>query len=74
MLILRMGELRKGDLVKFIGCSEEQINWGNNDDPNKILFVGDKYIVEKVEVHSYHTKLTLRGVYGMFNSVCFEKL
>lgn len=74
MLIPRMEGLRKGDKVKFLGCSEEQINWGNNDNPNKLLFVGDKYIVEKVEVHSQHTKLTLRGVSGKFNSVCFEKL
>ena len=74
MLILQMEGLRKGDKVKFLGCSEEQINWGNNDDPNKLLFVGDKYIIDKVEVHSYHTKLTLRGVSGRFNSVCFEKV
>ena len=74
MPILRMEELHKGDTVKFIGCSKEQINWGNNDDPNKLLFVGDKYTIEKVEVHSYHTKLTLRGVYGRFNSTCFEKV
>ena len=69
-----MENFRAGQTVKFIGCSQEQIAWGNNDDPNPILFVGNKYYVEKVEVHSYHTKLTLRGVTGRFNSVCFEKL
>jgi hypothetical protein len=74
MVILHMEELRKGDKVKFIGCSQEQINWGNNDDPNKLLFVGDKYIIEKVEIRSQHTKLTLLGVSGRFNSVCFEKV
>jgi hypothetical protein len=74
MPILQMEELHKGDTVKFVGCSKEQINWGNNDDPNKLLFVGDKYVIEKVEVHSQHTKLTLRGVYGRFNSTCFEKV
>jgi hypothetical protein len=69
-----MENFRAGETVKFIGCSKEQIAWGNNDDPNPLLFVGDKYYVEKVEVRSQHTKLTLRGVSGRFISVCFEKL
>jgi len=66
-------EIRAGDCVKFLGCSKEQIAWGNNDDPNPDLFVGDKYHVEHVYVHSSHTKIELRGVKGKFNSVCFEK-
>ncbi len=65
-------ELRTGRYVKFLGCSKDQINWGNNDDPTGILIVGDKYYVEHVHVHSQHTKLELRGVKGKFNSVCFE--
>ena len=68
-----MENFRAGQTVRFIGCSKEQIAWGNNDDPNLVLFVGNKYYVEKVEIHSQHTKLTLRGIYGRFNSVCFEK-
>lgn len=67
-------DIKSGDHVRFIGCSKEQILWGSNDDPNSLLFIGDKYYVEKVEVHSYHTKLVLRGVSGKFNSVCFEKI
>lgn len=69
-----MRNFEKGDLVKFLGCSSEQIKWGNNDDPNKILTVNNQYFVEKVEVHSMHTKLTLMGFFGKFNSVCFEKI
>lgn len=69
-----MENFRAGQTVKFIGCSKEQIAWGNNDDPNLVLFVGDKYYVEHVEIHSTHTKLTLRGIYGRFNSVCFENV
>jgi hypothetical protein len=65
---------RAGNNVKFIGCSKEQIQWGNNSDPTGILIVGDTYYVEHVEIHSQHTKLTLRGVSGSFNSVCFEKV
>ena len=69
-----MENFRAGETVRFIGCSKEQIAWGNNTDPTGILIVSDKYYVEKVKVHSQHTKLTLRGVAGSFNSVCFEKL
>lgn len=60
-----------GDKVKYIGCSSEQIAWGSNDDPH-ILEVDGVYIVESVEVHSQHTKISLEGVIGRFNSVCFD--
>ena len=67
-------EIRAGKTVKFLGCSKEQIAWGNNDDPNPSLFVNNLYYVEHVEVHSNHTKIELRGVKGKFNSVCFQKV
>jgi hypothetical protein len=69
-----MEHFKAGDAARFIGCTPEQVRWGNNDDPNGLLFQGDIFYVEKVEVHSQHTKLSLRGVYGKFNSVCFEKV
>ena len=69
-----MENFKHGDKVIYIGCIQEQINWGSNDDPRKILFENFVYCVETVDVHSYHTKLTLRGVHGKFNSVCFEKI
>lgn len=65
--------IKKGDNVKYLGCIKEQIAWGNNDDPF-MLNIGDVYIVEHVEIHSQHTKLTLKGISGRFNSVCFDKL
>lgn len=65
--------IKKEDRVKYIGCTKEQIAWGNNDNPH-MLTVGSIYIVECVEVHSQHTKLTLKGISGRFNSVCFDKL
>lgn len=65
-------ELKAGRNVRFLGCSKEQINWGNCDNPNGLLFVGDIFYVEHVYVHSQHTKIELRGVKGKFNSVCFE--
>ena len=71
---LQMEGLRKGDRVIYIDCSDEQVNWESNDNPRKTLIEGATYYVEKVETHSSHTKLHLRGVYGKFNSVCFQKL
>ncbi len=66
-------DIKAGDTVRYLGCSKEQVAWGCNDDPNGILFVGDKYYVEHVWVHSQHTKIELRGVLKLkFNSVCFE--
>lgn len=64
--------LNTGDRVRYIGCTDHQVNWGNNDDPRSFLIVGREYIVESVEVHSQHTKISLRNKWGKFNSVCFE--
>jgi hypothetical protein len=68
-----MENFRVGDKVIYLGCGKEQINWGSNDDPNKFLIEGCIYYVEKVEIHSWHTKFKLRNVPGKFNSVCFKK-
>ena len=58
--------------VKYIGCSQLQSSWGGCDDPRKLLKIGRIYEVEKTEVHSWHTKLSLVGIEGKFNSACFE--
>jgi hypothetical protein len=36
------------------------------------LVVGREYTLAKVEVHSWHTKIWLEEVEGIFNSVQFE--
>ena len=64
--------MKKNDVVEYIGCSQEQINWGNNDDPRSFLIVGKEYTIEKVDVHSQHTKIRLYNKVGWFNSVCFQ--
>ena len=57
--------IESGDVVEYIGCSKEQIRWGNNDDPaQSFLIVGREYIVDDVEVHSQHTKLTVLNKSG----------
>ena len=64
--------MKKNDVVEYIGCSIEQIKWGNNDDPRSFLIVGKEYIIEKVFVHSQHTKIKLYNKMGLFNSLCFK--
>ena len=65
-----MEQFKPGDNVLFLGCTQEQKNWGNNDWPPCIL---DRvYIVTDVEVHKQHTKVSLKGMVGKFNSVCFK--
>ena len=67
--------INPGDVVEYIGCGPEQIRWGGNDDPAKsFLIVGHEYIVEDVEIHRQHTKLTVLNKSGRFNSVCFRKV
>ena len=64
--------MKKNDTVQYIGCSDEQVKWGNNDDPRSFLIVGKEYIIEKVDVHKQHTKIKLYNKMGWFNSVCFQ--
>lgn len=59
--------------ARFIGCNETQIKWGSNDDPNGLLEVGGEYEIERVDVHTWHTKIYLVDFPDKgFNSVCFE--
>jgi hypothetical protein len=41
--------------------------------PDTILKRGEKYTVEKTEVHTAHTKISIKGYNGKFNSICFLK-
>lgn len=60
--------------VQYIGASDEQARWGACSDPRGKLNVGTIYEVESQEVHSWHTKLYLKGIEGGYNSVCFDIL
>jgi hypothetical protein len=64
--------MKIGDVVTYIGCTKEQINWGSNDNPTGILTEGKKYLISDVEIHSMHTKISLSGIVGKYNSVCFD--
>lgn len=62
------------DRVQYLGCSPEQIRWGNNDDPSAYCEYGYVYHVAYVDIRSSHTKIMLKGIPGKFNSVCFQKV
>ena len=64
--------MKKNDTVEYLGCSDEQVKWGNNDDPRSFLIVGTEYKIEKIDVHRQHTKIKLYNKMGWFNSVCFR--
>jgi hypothetical protein len=62
-----------GDMVIYAEKpSEEQINWGSNDDPEKFLTLNESYRVRDVEIHSYYIKVFLEGIEGKFNSISFR--
>lgn len=50
--------------------SDEQMNWGGNDDTRKYLTAGVVYDAE-IETHNWHTKLIING--KKFNKECFEE-
>ena len=53
--------------------SKVQINFGSNDDPNKLLVVGKVYDLLYTEQHKWHTKIILKDFPNKkFNSVTFE--
>ncbi len=65
-------DIQPGMKVRFVGATEAQVQWGGNDDPNKVLKVGQIYMIDAIKVHSWHTKVRILGFEGAFNSVSFK--
>lgn len=65
-------ECKGGETIRFAGASDAQVKWGSGSDPRPHMKEGDEFVIEDVEVHSWHTTVSLVGVPGRFNSVCFE--
>lgn len=61
-----------GDLIRYTGCSDDQVRWGGNDDPRGVLEVGSTYSLYDIKIHTNHTKVWVDGGKGAYNSVCFE--
>jgi hypothetical protein len=66
-----MERINVGDNVRYLGCTKEQIAWGNNDNPY-MLILDRIYEIADVDVHRQHTKVQLKGIIGKFNSVHFQ--
>jgi hypothetical protein len=65
-------QAQKGAQVKYVGATDEQVKFGNNDDPRGVLVVGGMYTVQATDVHTWHTKIELQEYPGLrFNSVSF---
>ena len=65
-------EFKVGDTIVFTGCDDMQHGFGSHTGNYKLLQIDSSYVIEHIEVHSWHTKLYLVGYEGSFNSVCFE--
>ena len=64
-----------GPKVKYTGATDDQVRWGDNDDPRQHLRIDSTYTLLRKEVHSYHTKFTLVEFPQLkFNSVSFEEV
>jgi hypothetical protein len=66
--------MKPGDKIRFVGCSEDQVKWGNHSGNPKSLTIGAVYTIKSIEEHTWHTKIFLIEKNGSFNTVCFEEV
>ena len=65
--------LESGDRLICIG--NEINNWGSCDSAPANLTLNEVYTLDKIEIHSWHTKLWFKELPDLvFNSVHFERL
>ena len=73
-------DVPQGTKVRYIGFhltgeySEWIMSFDGNDDPRGKLKDGEIYTVDHTEVHSWHTKVFLQEVEGIFGSCHFAKV
>jgi hypothetical protein len=66
---------KEGTKVKYIEdyVGDASVNWGSHEDPRGVLKDGKIYTIDRTEVHSWHTKVFLKGYEDKsYNSVWFE--
>lgn len=62
-----------GERVVFTGATDAQAKFGRGADPRLHLREGAVYLVDAVEMHSWHTLLFLAEYPDVgFNSSCFD--
>ncbi|MBT7338580.1 MAG: hypothetical protein HN802_02675 [Candidatus Jacksonbacteria bacterium] len=60
--------------VKYIDCTDQQVSYRGHSDPRNLLKQNKVYEVARWDEFPWHTDVTLVGIIGRFNSVCFEKI
>jgi len=64
-----------GTMVKYLGTTDDQVRWASHDDPRGFLNIGQLYVVDHIDIHSWHSEVYLVGFEDKdFNSVCFEEV
>ena len=58
--------------VRYLGASQDQINYGGGADSRIHLVVGEVYAVEHIVEREWHTHYYING--KPYNSVCFEEV
>ncbi|MBC8437147.1 hypothetical protein H8D85_02365 [bacterium] len=66
--------MKVNDKVRYTNATDDQVNWGANDDPRELLHLNHDYTIRTVDVRSWHTKVQLKDVKGIFNSTHFVKV
>lgn len=62
-------------VVVFHGACKAQTTWGSGKtDPNPILELGHKYVLEDVDIHGSYTNVKIRGFSAWFTSEAFHNL
>jgi hypothetical protein len=60
--------------VKCISTDKDIQKYGHAKGNLDCLEIGNIYNVESVDIHSWHTIITLKGIDGTFNSCLFENI
>jgi len=66
--------MEKGQKVTYYQRGDdEQVRWGEGDDPRIHLVFKEVYTIEEIIIHSWNTELHLKEIPGKrFNSVFFK--
>lgn len=56
------GPVEQTEHARYLGTFDEQVRWGFCQDPRGVLVEGHVYEVERYEVHTWHTKVFIKGI------------
>ncbi|MEG1564200.1 MAG: hypothetical protein RR365_10810 [Bacteroides sp.] len=68
-------DIRDSEERIVVCVNNEDHKWGFDDYASRHLEVGKLYTVDRVDVHDWHTRVSVKEIPNMwFNSVAFEEL